>query len=73
MYLLTARITEALAGVDPGFPVGGGANPPGEEGAPTYDFAKFREKLHEIETILGCRGGRVPGAPPLNPPLTWFA
>ena len=29
----------SMPGVDPGFPVGGGANPPG--GAPTYDFAKF--------------------------------
>ena len=44
------------SGADPGFPVGGGANPP--EGAPTYDFAKFREKLHEIEKILGHRGAR---------------
>ena len=26
-------------------------------GAPTYDFAKFCEKLHEIENILGRRGG----------------
>ena len=39
------------SGEDPGFPVGGGANPPG--GATTYDFAKFCEKLHEIEKILG--------------------
>ena len=23
------------------------------QGGPTYDFAKFREKLHEIEKILG--------------------
>ena len=50
-------------GADPGFPIGGGANPPGG-GAPTYDFAKFCEKLHEIEKILGCRG-------PLNPPLCY--
>ena len=34
-------------------------------GAPTYDFAKFCEKLPEIEKILGRRGGRSP----LNPPL----
>ena len=33
-------------------------------GAPTYDFAKFCEKLHEIEKILGRRA-----PPPLNPPL----
>ena len=37
---------------DPGFPVGGGANHPGES---TYDFAKFSKKLHEIEKILGAR------------------
>ena len=35
---------------------------------PTYDFAKFSEKLHEIEKILGRRG-RVPGPPPWGPPL----
>ena len=33
---------------DPGFPRGGGANSPG---VPTYDFAKFSRKLHEIEII----------------------
>ena len=37
---------------------------PSRVGAPTYDFAKFRKKLHEIEKILGRRGG-APGAPPL--------
>ena len=37
-------------------------------GAPTYDFANFCEKLHEIENILG-RGGARAGGPPLNPPL----
>ena len=26
---------------------------------PTYDFAKFCEKLHEIEKILGRRGGTI--------------
>ena len=36
---------------DPGFPSGGGANPPGG-GMPTYDFAKFSQKLHEIERFL---------------------
>ena len=53
---------DSVSGADPGFPVGGGANLPGE--APTYDFAKFCEKLHEIEKILGRRGGGVPGCPP---------
>ena len=27
-----------------------------EEGAPTYDFAKISQKLHEIETIWTPRG-----------------
>ena len=30
-------------------------------GAPTYDFAKISEKLHEIEKIFG-RGGRPLGS-----------
>ena len=55
--------TYYFSGADPGFPAGGGANPLGG-GAPTYDFAKFCEKLHEIEKILGR-----PARPPLNPPL----
>ena len=41
---------------DPGFPQGGGANSPG--GAPTYDFAKFSQKLHEIERIWTPGGAR---------------
>ena len=49
------------AGTDPGFPVGGGANP---RGAPTYDFAKISEKLHEIEKDWGRRGGRAWRVPP---------
>ena len=57
-----------FSGADPGFPVGGGANPPGG-GAPTYEFAKCREKLHEIEKILGRRGGARRARPPPNPPL----
>ena len=44
----------SIAGADPGFPVGRGVNPGG--GAPTYDFAKFFEKMHEIEKNLD-RGG----------------
>ena len=46
---------------DPGFPRGGGANSPG--GVPTYDFAKFSQKLHEIERIWTPRGARVPRVP----------
>ena len=57
------------AGADPGFPVGGGANPRGGGGAPTYDFVKSSEKLHEIEKILDRRGACTGCAPPLNPSL----
>ena len=48
---------------DPGFPRGGGSNSP--EGAPRYDFAKFSQKLHEIERISTPGGGvaLVPRAP----------
>ena len=56
----------SLTVADPGFPQGGGANSPG--GAPTYDFAKFPQKLHEIERIWAPPGG-VPRVP-LDPPLT---
>ena len=42
-----------------------GANPRGG-GAPTYDFAKFSEKLHDIEKILVRR--EAPRAP-LDPSL----
>ena len=53
---------QTITGADAGFPVGRGANPLG--GAPTYNFVKFSEKLHEIEKILDCRGGCAPDAPP---------
>ena len=49
----------------PGFPRGGGANFPG--GALTYEFAKFSQKLHEIERIWTPGGGCVPGAPLRSP------
>ena len=53
---------------DPGFPRGGGANSQG--GAPTYEFAKFSQKLHEIERIWTPGGGGGASlAPPLDPPL----
>ena len=41
-----------ITGVDPGFPVGGGANSPREDRQQTI-FAKFSEKVHEIEKIFG--------------------
>ena len=56
-----------MPGADPGFPVGGA--PTLQWWVPTYDFAKFSEKLHEIEKNLGRGGGGLlPGAP-LDPPL----
>ena len=55
-------VTMHSAVVDPGFPRGGGSNPPG--GSPTYDFAKFSQKLHEIERIWTGGVARVPRAAP---------
>ena len=54
---------------DPGFPRGGGRQLP--RGAPTYDFAKNSQKLHEIERIWAPRGGGVrPKFYYVDPPLT---
>ena len=50
------------------FPEEGAPTPRGG-GAPTYDFAKFSQKLHEIERIWAPEGGRASPAPPLDPPL----
>ena len=36
-------------------------------GAPTYDLAKFSQKLHQIERIWTPGGARP--SPPLDPPL----
>ena len=62
--LLNDDIYISHPGADPGFPIGGGANPLG--GVPTYDFAKFCEKLHEIGKILGRRGARTGCAPQIR-------
>ena len=48
----------SLSVADPGFPRGGGANSPG--GAPTYDFAKISQTLHEIERIWTRGASLVP-------------
>ena len=53
---------------DPGFPRGGGTNPPG---APTYYFAKFSQKLHEIERIWTQEGGAASKIYCLVPSLHW--
>ena len=44
---IVAQSWQICPGADPGFPVGGGANPQG--GAPTYDFAKIFQK-----TVWSC-------------------
>ena len=52
---------------DPGFPRGGA---PTLRGAPTYDFAKFSQKLHEIERIWTRGGGGTrPKFYYVDPPL----
>ena len=41
-----------------------------EAGAPTYDFAKISQNLHEIERIWTHQeAGGASVAPPLDPPL----
>ena len=57
MVVFWGNVFSHTAGADPGFPVGGDANPPG---VPTYKFASFPQKLHEIKIILVC-GGRGRG------------
>ena len=52
-----------IAGVDPRFPVGGGANPPGGVRQHT-NLPDFPKKLHEIKKILVCRGGMRREYPP---------
>ena len=50
------------SGADPGFPVGGGADP---RGSANIRFCQNFRKLHEIKKILGRRGaGHEPSAPP---------
>ena len=60
LTLLPSATTKAVA--DPGFPRGGGAN---SRGAPTFDFAKFSQKVHEIERIW-TPGGACPLCPPIS-------
>ena len=49
-----------------------GERAPTPRGAPTYDFAIFSQKLHEIERIWASPrvGGTHPSRPPSDPPLT---
>ena len=54
----------ASSGAYPGFPIGGSPTVREGGGVLTYEIAKFYEKLHEIEKILGRRGGSALPAPP---------
>ena len=61
----------SLAGADPGFPVGGGANPPG---APTYDFANFWEKnCMKMRKFWAVEGGGGPAPPQIRHCLGKFS
>ena len=51
---------------DPGFPRGGGANPQGE-GANLLFGQKIPKNYMKMKEF--GPGGRVPGAPPLDPPM----
>ena len=68
-YQEIANLLQTTTVADQGFPRGGGANSPG--GVPTYDFAKFSQKLHEIERIWapGGEGGARPKFYYVDPPL----
>ena len=53
---------------DPGFPVGGGRGPrTGGRGPPRR--LRFKNFACQNERIWTRRGGRAPGAPPLDPPM----
>ena len=54
-----------MSGVDPGFPVAGGANRSGGG----VQHTKISEKLHEIDKKFWAVGGCAPCAPALNPPM----
>ena len=64
-------IEQLLYGGRGGYSIFGrrGTNLGGGFTAPTFKFARFSQKLHEIKKILVRGGGRAMGAPPLDPPL----
>ena len=67
MGILRTKIFK-VSGADPGFPVGGGANPlGGRQHMILPNFAKNCMKLRKFWAVGG--GGARRGAPPLNPPL----
>ena len=52
---------------DPGFPVGGGVDPLGGRGPPTWVL--FSKNVCENKRIWSRREGHAPGTPPLDPPM----
>ena len=57
-----------MSGTDPGFPVGGGASPPGE-GRQHTNLPDFPKNCMKLRNFWSVGGGRAPGCPPLDPPL----
>ena len=57
-----------LTGADPGFPVGGGAEPLG--GRQPATWALFSKNVCENEKIGSCWGGGARRRHPLDPPMT---
>ena len=59
----------AISVADPGFPVGGGADPLGGHQPPTHTlFGEMYAKTKEIDPVGGCACRRRP-PPPLDPPM----
>ena len=59
--------TRVNAVADPGFPRGGGVNPPGGGREHTI-FPKFPENCMNLDAQ---RWGCIPHASPLDPPIEW--
>ena len=56
-----------FAEADPGFPIGGGANPPG--GRQHMILPNFAKNCMKLRKIWAVRGARAGAASPQNPPL----
>ena len=65
---ITIEEKSASSVVDPGFPVGRGADPLG--GAPTSDVYTFWQKrMQKRKKLILLGGGCMPAMPPLDPPM----
>ena len=72
VHILENNFVFAVA--DPGFPVGGDADPLGG-GANlrrVHFSAKTYVKTKKIDPVGGGGGGGAPAAPPLDPPMIWL-